>query len=208
MTKEEHRPIVWDKGPEDDEEDMATSDFEEFKNEAFILGTGWLCGCTTLVIVSRKGVYYAHYWGNISFAPDEKFKFKDADEAFKKTVVKGLTEGIEWEQTSLKNYAGKIDDEYIRAYLMIPHETWDDIPDGYRDKWNQIKSIVGDFIPKLKGPARWKDKNDALLDNTARGRILFKFDPDHRATPNQQQGRKKAILWIEGNRTPHHDDVW
>lgn len=42
--------------------DMATSKVMEFKSKnAISMGTDGLCGCTGLVIVSKKGAYMAHY---------------------------------------------------------------------------------------------------------------------------------------------------
>lgn len=222
ITAPRLRPIYWPKMVEGEEEDMATSRFEKFKDdEAFSLGTGGLCGCTALVIVSRKAVYGAHYWESISFDPDEEWvnEYGSAEEVFRQTVIKGLedgvvTNGVE-EQASLRDHATEIDDDHIRAYLMIPAETWDDVPDGYRDKWNLLKSTVGNLVPKLRDNARWKEikydaleMGDRLLEDTARGKILFKFDPNHKADPNQEKGKKKAILWIEANLTPEHDEEW
>jgi hypothetical protein len=57
---------------------------------AFSCGTMGLCGCTTLVVVSRKGVYATHCWESISFAPDEKWrkpKGKETDDE----ILNGLS---------------------------------------------------------------------------------------------------------------------
>lgn len=206
--------IIWQKKVKGEWEDMATADFMEFKNMAFSYGTGYLCGCTVLYIISRKGVYVAHYWENISFNPDPVWleKYKDADRAFQQTVIKGLNDGIgkgaNIEQVSLRLQVDKIADDDVKAYLMIPSAGNNDEPDPYREKWEKIKETVNGLIPKLKEPDRWTEiKYDALndddpqLQNSAKGRTLFKFDPDH-------NGKRKATMWVEDHREPSHDDEW
>ena len=88
-----------------------------------------------------------------------------------------------------------------------------------------MKDTVNEFVPTINtpplppppgtvpppGPApknRWTEvKYDALnngnplLQTTARGRVLFKFDPN-------ENGKKRAALWVEQNATPYHNDVW
>lgn len=193
---------------------MATSVFEEFEDEAFSLGTGFLCGCTTLVIISRKAVYIGHYWENISFSPDKDWLdlYKNAEAAFKRTVINGLTVGVGRgnypEQVSLQGQKSKIEDSYVHAYLMIPSNDSNGDENGYRDKWEEIKKTVNGFVHTLSAENRWTEvkydplpKKSRLLRDTARGRILFKYDPNH-------NGKKKTALWIEQNATPYHDDEW
>jgi hypothetical protein len=207
--------IIWEKEIYGEEEDMATATFEEFGDEALSLGTGFLCGCTTLVIVSRLGVYIGHYWENISFDPDADWLevYGTAERAFQQTVIKGLTQGIRPnaripEQVSLKNQAKYIADNYIRAYLMIPDADANGNPDGYRPQWNAMKGTVNKFVPTLATGDRWREvtytplrNKDPKLDTTAQGRLLFKYDPD-------QRGKRKATLWIERQAKPYHDDEW
>lgn len=217
LTNSLRRPVIWAKKVNGKPQDMATAAFDELKNEAISFGTSGLCGCTVLVIVSKRAVYIAHYWESISFAPDASWGFKDEDDAFAKTVIKGLMSGVGrgngQEQVSLKGQVGKIKDPSIRAYLMIPAKTHAEVPDGYRNRWNEIKTTVGGLIPELAwSPTipnpRWAEiKYDALSNNapelvtTARGCILFKYDPDH----NQ---KRKSALWIEQNPVPVYSEEW
>ncbi|EED17204.1 hypothetical protein TSTA_022580 [Talaromyces stipitatus ATCC 10500] len=148
--------IVWDKDVNGEPEDMATSKFEQFGDKAFSLGTGFLCGYTTLAIISRKGVYTGHYWDSISFSPDQAWidEYGSAEEAFRRTVILGLTQGVGRnrripEQVSLRNQAGKFEDNYIRAYLRIPDTDSDQNPEGYRPQWNAMRNLVNRFVPTL-----------------------------------------------------------
>jgi hypothetical protein len=45
-------------------------------NQAISLGVKHLCGCTTLVIISRTGVYMAHYWESIAFSLEPEWLSK------------------------------------------------------------------------------------------------------------------------------------
>ena len=194
---------------------MATATFEVFGDEALSLGTGYLCGCTTLVIISRLSVYIGHYWENISFDPDRAWLdvYDTAQRAFQQTVIKGLTQGVRPnsripEQVSLRNQARYFEDNYIHAYLMIPDADSNDVPDNYRPQWNAMRETVNRFVPTLATGDRWREVTysplqnfDPDLDSTAQGRLLFKFDPDH-------NGKRKATLWIERQAIPYHDDEW
>lgn len=187
----------------------------------FSVGTSGLCGCTSLVIVSRKGVYATHYWENISFSPDPVWRLNTKEkimEVFERTVTRPLREGEGTgdNQDQAKLDPTKLDDDNIRAYLVHPDRRCgpSSYLDGYRRQWDAIKTTVGEIIPALKPsakddptPDRWKEiiyqrqEDDDILFTTAAGHVLFKFDPDH-------EGKKKAALWVEGQKEPYHDDSW
>lgn len=206
--------IIWEKKVQGEPQDMATAVFAEYGRKAFSFATGGLCGCTALFVISRRAVYVAHYWENISFSPDKAWvdEYGDADNAFQQTVIKGLNDGVgrgqNPEQVSLKSKVNRIADDHVRAYLMIPTTNADEVEDAYRDKWNLMKETVNGLIPRLREDGRWTeiryealDSTDPMLSETAMGKVLFKFDPDH-------NGMKKAALWIERNPEPWHDDEW
>jgi hypothetical protein len=209
-------PIIWRSDTGNNVvSDTATAWFYEFKKQAkkaFSVGTGGLCGCTTLAIISRKGVYMGHYWESLSFAPEgeDLEPFGTVEKAFQATVIDGLKKGVTGQQKPLK--ASQIEDEYIRAYLMIPTESWDGVDNGYRDMWDELKKTVGELVPTLKNEELWTRIRYSALDNdipsqaqeletTARGRILVKFDPD-------ENKKKRAALWIEQRAEPYHNDIW
>lgn len=116
------------------------------------------------------------------------------------------------EQDSLNAAAHLIDDESIRAYLMIPRTGPAEpgevaVDDPYRIYWTRLKEIVGDILPRLRDQSRWSEyryhprqkeeiryegtpQEEDPLWLTARGKILFKYDPDH-------EGKKKTLLILE-----------
>lgn len=227
LSKDSNRPIIWQRKKNGQPEDMATSAYTEFaqEKEAFSMGTAGLCGCTVLIIVSRQAVYIGHYWESISFwTNDEWLKsnggpFKDQDDAFQKTVIKGLTEGARAgkEQVMLKGKDKWLNDDYTQAYLMIPNKNSAGKNDPYRDQWKQMIAKAGEFIPKLiekNDDGTWKRihehpytplPGDPRLDTTSAGKILFKYDPDE---DGDGKGKKRTAIWQEGNKTPIHNDVW
>ncbi len=206
------RPIIWQTGRSTNPSESATAGVEAFGDKAFSVGTSCLSGCTVLWIISRTGVYFAHYWENISFAPD-RIHFKgDAEKAFEGTVVKGLREGVSKrgfeQQASLAGAVPDLADDHVKVYLMRPTEAWDDRVGAYQDKWDRMKEIVVELIPKVAEDGRWQEVTyealnnfDPLLRTSARGHTLFKFDPDH-------NGKKKATMWVEAEPQPYHDDEW
>ncbi|KAF2120140.1 hypothetical protein BDV96DRAFT_674367 [Lophiotrema nucula] len=205
-------PIVWDSRGSD----MNTADFETFRNrrKEFSFQTHGLIGCTVLAIISRKGVYIAHYWESISFSIEQEWleKYKTQERAFDETVIQALNNGIKGQQKSLRSHKPEVDDEHIRAYLMRPFDSYDETEDGYRDKWNRMKDTVGDILPTLKDESRWTEiiyhrvaSSEDL--NGPRGRCLFKFDPKH-PTGNGDTTTKSTRFWSEANFRPWHEDDW
>lgn len=189
----EAESIVWDDGADSD---INTSLFKPLgeKNEVS-LATRRLQGCTVLAIISRKGVYFGHYWESISFHPDAK-QLKHVDEnneewwetpeeIFVRTVINGLRRGMSKQQTSLTSVAPAIADDHIKAYLIRPKwskakEDENDeyknkpppanpLPDGYPDKWQRMKDEAVRLIPKLNEPDRWKE---VLYEATDKDDIL------------------------------------
>lgn len=226
MVKGPFRPIVWENTQGDD---FCTATFQEIGGTiAKSLGTRRLCGCTVLVVVSRTGVYMAHYWENIAFAPDPDWIIEHGtpENVFEQTVIKGLRVGVQGvdplpEQISLTKVASQITaGENIKGYIIGPDKNFDfkENPgnyETYKERWARIRKTVGEIIPALKDDdpvnspnplwteIRYKKllPNDRRLGTTAAGKVLFKYDPDH-------EGKKKAAMWVENNLADRHNDEW
>ncbi|KAI7970716.1 hypothetical protein EIK77_007896 [Talaromyces pinophilus] len=207
--------IVWDKEVNGEPEDMATSMFEQFGDEGFSLGTGFLCGCNYTGHHQSKGSLYCPLLGEhfIQPRPGLGSYLRHSRKGFPSDRDKRSEQGIgpnrdPPEQVSLKNQAPKFEDSYIRAYLMIPDTDYNLNPEGYRPQWNAMKNTINRLVPTLATGDRWREvkytplrNRDPQLESTALGRVLFKYDPDH-------NGRRKATLWFEREATPYHDDEW
>lgn len=202
--------------------DVNTALFTPFDGkEAVSVGTSHLCGCTSLVIISQRGVYSTHYWESISFDPDDDFRLtvngvKETNEqVFVRTVLTPLQKGasrrtvISQEKLDPRKI-GNAEGDNIRAFLVRPDGPANDqYVEDYQQKWARIKSTVGGIVSLLDpntegGRARWQEviyeptDNQGVLDNQANGRILIKYDPDH-------EGKKKVILWVEKNKIYEHE---
>ena len=88
----------------------STSVFEQFCDEPLHIGTGGLCSCTSLFIVSDKAVYAAHYYESLAF---------EKDEGFQKQVINFLLRKRPWRTG---NYGGSYPGlaQKTKAYIMTP----------------------------------------------------------------------------------------
>lgn len=183
--------IVWQS---DEGDDMNTALFRPLPQKGeFSLATSHLCGCCSLWIISRKGVYAAHWWESIAFAPDDAWKLTPAEtdeDIFQRTVTDHIRNGHVSSNGDImheKLVADNIEDSLIKAYLVHPsHPCEEHYAEQYRAYWAQIINTVKDIIPTLKEDNRWQeitydplDPEDDMLHETSRGRILFKFDAHH-----------------------------
>lgn len=212
-------PIVWriQRGT-----DINTAIIKEFGNRAVSISTNGLCGCTSLWIISRKGVYATHYWESISFAPDvdQRLTARETNkQVFERTVLEPLRHGMQINGRKAQDALDPaIADDHTKAYIVHPERSCGprSRPDGYRNQWNEIKRVVGEIIPALEpnaNAARWEEveyiRNDrddmASLFGTASGHVLFKYDPD---AHGDGEGKKKAVLWVEAKKEPWHNDEW
>jgi hypothetical protein len=190
-----------------------------------------LVGCTMLAIISRTGAYIAHYWESISFDTDADYtalweKYETQEEIFKATILDGLEKGEVRDRESLQDplqgqAANQINDASVRGFLIRPSYSAEEDAGtsavGYRKQWDQIKEKVNSYIPELQQPNRWQEilhdpldktvEADAqILDTTARGKLLFKYDPKHPVAPKSRQKTSMVKLWSET--TELHSDTW
>jgi hypothetical protein len=217
-------PIVPDdhNGHEDIETaaDMSTAVIKRFasiqRRKQYSTGTDGLSGCTTLYIISRRGVYATHWWENVSFSPDDVWRNPETQtdkELFEETVLDLLRNGGRFHA---RLDATAIEDDFIRAYVIRPSMTVeeDEGDVGYTEQLKAIRTTVGELVPTLQDEGRWTDipytvkgEEDLFAPEATAGRNLFKYDPSH----DFGLGRefvKMAKLWVEGRVAPYHDDVW
>lgn len=200
--------------------DVNTALFTPFDGkEAISVGTSHLCGCTSMVIISQRGVYTTHYWETISFDTADDWRIRPSetdDQVFERTVITPLQKGasrrtiISQEKLDPRKI-GNEESDNIRAFLVRPNAPADDTKMGdYERRWDRIKRTVGSIVSLLNpyteaGKARWQEviynplgNDDRNLDDKANGRVLIKYDPDH-------EGKKKVILWVEKNKIYEHE---
>lgn len=179
-------------------------------------GLDGLYGCTSLVIVSRLGWYFTHWWESISFDPDPQWGFTDATDALQRSVldplVRGAGRGLTPAHPSLSAAGGTFSGSSVRAFLVIPSRSYSGDRRGYRTAWDSIKNTVGSIVPDLdpgQHNDRWQEitcrrleSNNPALDESAAGHVLVKYDPDDPAGSGQQ----RLALWVERDKV--YEDRW
>ncbi|OOQ91395.1 hypothetical protein PEBR_00505 [Penicillium brasilianum] len=126
------------------------------------------------------------------------------DELFHSTVIDMLTDG----GASHPKLDDSIEDEYIKAYIVHPTTTWNDVAGGYADRWETVRTTVGEIIPSLQDRSRWMDVTYMALNNddprldakiSPAGKNIFKHDPRHRSGG---QTRVTAMVLVKDELTP------
>lgn len=169
-----------------------------------------------MVLVSKRAIYFGHYWENVGFSLDPVWEdtYPTQEIAFDQTIRKGLQQGIEnrrvREQASLLANAALLDDDSLHGFLMIPRRGFQpaedlsglvEVDDAYRAAWDEMKAIVHQILPRLDpaDQSKWTEyrydatNDEDILYDTVNGKILFKYDPDH-------HGQKKTLLYLEDQR--------
>jgi hypothetical protein len=216
-------PLVWDvDNPPDTngrrtQYDVNTATFKKYSRKKISLATQDLHGCSSLAIVSRKGVYLTHYWESIGYRPAPRDLTKwgsTQEEEFKKYVLTGLRDGIKnkiREQDSLRDNAKALEDEHTYAYLIHPAPNRVN-RQGYETDRAKIQAVVEEYLPSIKAQDRFTmvpytvEPNAKIRSSTTKGRLLFKYDPEEALPPGKGMLTAKAMLWSET--TVLYDDTW
>ncbi|KAH7360793.1 hypothetical protein BKA65DRAFT_192609 [Rhexocercosporidium sp. MPI-PUGE-AT-0058] len=141
-------------------------------------------------------------------------KIKTTEAMFQNTVLDVLKDGGHYHP---KLEAALIEDDNIKAYLIVPNQSWRQTgpsDTGYPDMWKLIRTTVGSIVPTLQDEARWKTivyapvegKNAKDILNSpyrSEGKIIFKHDPEH--APGADKPHMSA-LWVEEKQV--HLDTW
>jgi hypothetical protein len=159
------------------------------------------------------------------------------EDTFKRTVLDGLEHGIpetgQLQQESLTDFANELagNDEHLHAYLIRPRQSArqeqleeemirnggsvkvDPSTLGYPEQWAKMRAMVTKILPRINDPGRWTEiiyeatDNIKILADTSRGRLLFKYDPEHiMAATRKGKPTHLAMLWSEQREL--HRDQW
>ncbi|KAF1917524.1 hypothetical protein BDU57DRAFT_513823 [Ampelomyces quisqualis] len=154
------------------------------------------------------------------------------EEMLQLSVLDGLEKGIpgrtgsEKFQMSLTRFASILADEHVKAYLIRPRKSHQQDQDeetdpnhtvapelmGYPEQWKKMKDTVTRILPKIGEDGRWVEviydatSDEGTLEETSRGRVLFKFDPDQKSARRTEKKTRLAILWSEQREI--HRDEW
>ncbi|KAN0081827.1 hypothetical protein V8E54_003125 [Elaphomyces granulatus] len=111
FDEDRYVPAFWDTTEDTPSRDSAdTARFEPFGQEEVDISVEGLYGCTTLMIVSSRGAYVAHWWENPSFRSERELKAR---------ALNGLRVGTR-QHPNLVQYASQLKDAV--AFLMTPQK--------------------------------------------------------------------------------------
>lgn len=154
--------------------------------------------------------------------------YRDQADAFQRSIIDALHTSVPGHTAlagAVADIIGRGDN--IKAFLMVPDEGPGGEEHPYADAWAHMQAEIGMIIPRLQDTNdinRWQVvpyhpvqdeerefdevKTDANgdpwinydpLDDTFRGRMLIKYDPDH-------EGQRKLAVWIEN--TQYYNNMW
>ncbi|KAM0329417.1 hypothetical protein ACHAQA_004724 [Verticillium albo-atrum] len=176
---------VWDSGkivnvPHD--EDDYTARYREFLKDPFKLGVKGMCGCTSVIVASKKGVYLSHHWEN----PSLKGAFEkqqappgqpDGEAAFQLDVIQELHDSL----TCIG--FNKNDDKELQVFIYTKVDTTANPKTiKYGPQIDQIKDKVAERIPGLsKGDIKdimyYTHRSASESTDTADGKVIVSYDP-------------------------------
>jgi hypothetical protein len=149
-----------------------------------------LIGCTTLIVVSPNGVYGSHHWEVPSFSPRKEDGVTTEAVTFDTSVIAYLkSSGAD----GLAAHADALAGGY--AYILTPGRKLNGAP-NYRSKIPAMVAAIKEAVPDLAAnptvrtyiPLEGGSNDDGtdinpadvqLLEGTARGRVLFQYDPNN-----------------------------
>lgn len=139
-----------------------------------------LTGCTALIVMSEKAVWFGHLWETLSY--------DSTDEVFQQQVIDFINNGGTQnpnEQQSLKAHA----DDFkgvngASAWILYP--VGDDVYENdesttfvyYKDKNTKLQQAVKDLTGITATMTEYTPSDD---NNKALGRSLYQYDPQARA---------------------------
>ncbi|KAK4539502.1 hypothetical protein LTR36_010900 [Oleoguttula mirabilis] len=190
------RQLMW--CPENDATSTTVQTTFDDSNKVEI-GTGGLTGCTVLTVVSRRGVFMAHFFESLAFDRPSDEELIDAGEdpatypaldyngQVRNLVdrTQGDTEGL---GPALDVSIFNQDDDNTHAFIMTPRQWGDGVAGGilqFTGSINTLRSQVMGLLPALSDVTIYDyvrlnmedpAQEDELYTN-ARGSAFFQYDP-------------------------------
>ena len=181
-------------------DDINTGVFREVggtgADDAFALGLGKevrLTGCTSLIVMSQKGVWFGHFWETLAYMGQD-------DAVFKKQILDLINEGGKDDpdvQQSLKSHADVFRGQPSASAWIIQPEADDVIeedgtltPMNYRPLNTKLQETIFE-ITGINAQIRDYTPNEDN-DGTAEGRALYQYDPQAR---EEEPRRGFRYIW-------------
>lgn len=142
-----------------------------------------LTGCTALIVMSQKAVWYGHFWERLSYGDNELFKTEVLD-----FITNGGTQNSDVQQ-AIKDHADDFKGQAsASAWILYPEaDEWinpDDpkaspVPMDYKDMNTKLQDEVKQLIDITATMTIYKPEFSAT--NGALGRALYQYDPEAKA---------------------------
>lgn len=208
----------------------STALYRPLLNQPFGMAVTGLYGCTSLIIISTKGVWMSHFWENPSFI----VPFDDPVEQqarFEQQVINILGPGdgnLFPGLTQFINSNGPFSpDSNVQAIIVTPQDRYNPLP-GIRMYENMVQQIAGN-VTKLFG-GNYNQGNHGTLSRpvifrdyrpdssplsqrwSTTGKVLFQYDPVQARCINQFTGQPAQFaqerLWLESITPQVADSYW
>ncbi|KAL8739682.1 MAG: hypothetical protein Q9190_007538 [Brigantiaea leucoxantha] len=144
-----------------------------------------LTGCTALIVMSEKAVYFAHFWETLSY--------DSTDEVFQKYVIDFINNGDTQNPDEQQALAAHADDfkgqPAASAWILYPvqDDVYEDDGSTTNVYYKYKNTKLQDEVFKLTGiTATMTEYTPSDDGNTALGRALYQYDPNARAPDGDQ----------------------
>ena len=146
-----------------------------------------LTGCTALIVMSEKAVWFGHFWETLAYEDDEVFQKNVID-----FINNGGTDRPD-EQQSLKAHADDFKDQPGRsAWILYPEadEVIDEDGDTQEVDYKDMNTRLQQEVAKLTGITPTMVEYKPTDDNDkALGRSLYQYDPEAREEDDDEPVR-------------------
>ncbi|KAE8359918.1 hypothetical protein BDV27DRAFT_149164 [Aspergillus caelatus] len=195
---------------------LSSALFRELGNVKFNLAVQDLYGCTSVVVVSEKGVWMSHLWENPAFAtkgPSGEW-LPSADNKFEADVLNALEDGNQ-EMPGLAQFT-KNGGAFIAAYrpfAYIFYQTGSHYPNydrTYKARINQISQKLQRLLPLNTPPLIYQYDRAGGHMMRAKGKVLFQYEPNERIMQTKDGPLQQALnrIWLEDRPTFVHQRYW
>ncbi|PNH46102.1 hypothetical protein VD0004_g1910 [Verticillium dahliae] len=165
----------------DDDGEWYTARYREFLNKPFKMGIKGMCGCTAVIVTSKKGAYISHHWERPTvIAAFEKHGAPtpgaaDGETVFQQDVIEELHDAL----TCLG--FNKNEDKDVQVFIFTKVDTSSRTV-KYAPQVDLIKNKVVERIPGLsKGDIKdlpyYTRESVANALDTADGKVIISYDP-------------------------------
>ena len=146
----------------------ATSAVEQFQDNDVKIGLGAMYGCTSLVVISRRGVYMTHYYESPYFYDDQTQEHTTPEQyqSFADNILSSITtgstdngtqhvdplDGMASDQSRVASNPADANllftpDDNVQAFIISPHRWYKPNDARFPDRLNQIKATASSLLP-------------------------------------------------------------